>query len=348
MLSEGLNLNYLILKLTNRCNLNCYMCGQAYSGRKKEDDDLSFNNIKKQLLKIDTLKTVYLFGGEPLLYKEFVPLLELLGKKKVNILLSTNGILLHKFTQDIITNKVRDISISMDSYEADIFEKIRGKGTFKIVTKNLENLIHEREKMHSKYPYIGINFVVLPENFEKMIEFYDFVINHYPEINRVNFEFPMLTTFELGKKHELILKEEFSCNKTSWEWFYNRIPNFSNNDLDMIHSQIMVLNKNPKVSFIGPNSHDEIVNYFTQFNPVSPKMCYFPFRAVSVLPNGDVTFCVDYPDYILGNIHDDLLIKIWNNENSQKVRDYLKKNRSFPICARCPRQFLDDDFLMES
>jgi MoaA/NifB/PqqE/SkfB family radical SAM enzyme len=51
-----------------------------------------------------------------------------------------------------------------------------------------------------------------------------------------------------------------------------------------------------------------------------------------VLPNGDVSPCLGLP---VGNIMEQSILDIWNNEAFQQFRAILRKRRVLPICARC-------------
>jgi radical SAM protein with 4Fe4S-binding SPASM domain len=65
--------------------------------------------------------------------------------------------------------------------------------------------------------------------------------------------------------------------------------------------------------------------------------CLAPWFSVNINYNGDVHFCADYPDYITGNIKDENIQDIYNNEKSVKFRKVLKNSPDglFPACKRC-------------
>lgn len=43
------DISYLTLKLTNRCNMNCYMCGQNYARDELSLDDLPIEIIEWEI-----------------------------------------------------------------------------------------------------------------------------------------------------------------------------------------------------------------------------------------------------------------------------------------------------------
>lgn len=333
------DLKYLTLKLTNRCNLNCIMCGQVYSGQRAENDDLSFELIKRSLVDINTIEHVYLFGGEPLLYNNFIPLLEMLKDRKLPTLITTNGVILDQYTNEIIKNEVRNIEISIDSHKADVYEKVRGKGLYNKVLGNLEILINEKKRQNSKYPFININCVILPNNCKDLLEYYNFFEINYPEINKINFEFPMITTSEIGEKNEFVFKNEFGSNAESWKWFYNKLPMFTDHEIKLIYDQIEQLRLCSKAGVKGSMEYQGYLDTFTQSYLIPTRICEHPFSTITILPDGEVTFCADFPDYIVGNVKNHPLTEIWNCERAEKVRNYLLKNGNFPICSRCCHRY---------
>ena len=114
-LKETFNLDYRFLNgysflphtvridLTYRCNLRCKICfefGQdVHELIKKEEpqktENLPFDNVISFLEAISYFKpTVYLSGGEPLIYPRILELLEFIKKKNFYCLININGTLL--------------------------------------------------------------------------------------------------------------------------------------------------------------------------------------------------------------------------------------------------------------
>ena len=60
--------------------------------------------------------------------------------------------------------------------------------------------------------------------------------------------------------------------------------------------------------------------------------CPSPYKIPTILPDGTVLSCL-YNN--LGNILEQPLSALWNNEIAQKTRNYLDKNVKFLACGRC-------------
>ena len=57
---EKSRITYITLKVTNRCNMKCYMCGQTKVRDKLSKEDLPFELIKKRMDELDSIQTVYI------------------------------------------------------------------------------------------------------------------------------------------------------------------------------------------------------------------------------------------------------------------------------------------------
>lgn len=329
-------LTHLTLMLTYYCNMSCAMCGQVYSKRRvREHAYLPFDLIKKQIEECKNLKSVYLFGGEPLLYPEFDELVKYLYEKKLTIIMTTNGLEIHKHIKSII-NYVTDLSISIDSHIKSDFEKIRSFNTYEKVMSNYKLLLNECKKNDSKLQ-VGINIVVMKENCRYLLDVYDFFYKNSDGITRINYEVPIKINCVIGKKYQQICVEQFQINADSWMWFCDKIENFTDEELDIIERTFLKLRELPKVTFLAPHARlkDFLINKEITLNLT----CHFARHSCSILPNGDVTFCVDFPDYILGSIHTDTIESVFNNEKARIFREYFATKGNLPICQRCPRIF---------
>lgn len=326
--------------LTYHCNMSCAMCGQVYSKRRVgEYAYLPLEMIKSQIEDCHDLKSVYLFGGEPLLYPDFDELVKYLYEKKLTIIMTTNGLELHKHI-DSIANYVTDISVSIDSNIKADFESIRSKNTYEKVMDNYRLLIEECRKRNSNLQ-IGLNIVIMKENCRYLLELNEYFHKDIEEISRINYEVPIIINSRVGEEYRKICDGQFGVKADSWTWFCNKLEDFTNDEIDMIEQAVRQLKESPKVTFLAPTS--ELKKFLLNEENISNSICRFSYHSCSILPNGDVTFCVDFPDYILGSIHADNVVSIFDNKRARDFRVYFEENGNLPICQRCPRIFNDNN-----
>lgn len=120
--------DYLRLSLTDRCNLRCYYClPMNYRFNLRRSDLLSFEEIlriTKILLSLG-VRNVRLTGGEPLMRKGIIRLVQLLtGLKGLEELsITTNGTLLLNYLDDLRKLGIKRINISLDTLKRDRFIK---------------------------------------------------------------------------------------------------------------------------------------------------------------------------------------------------------------------------------
>ena len=126
----------LRISVTDRCNFRCRYCmpeelyGEAYEFLKK-DQVLSFEEIvrlTKIFIKLGVNK-VRLTGGEPLVRKNIETLISSISSldESVDLAMTTNGYLLNKFANILFSSGLKRLTISLDSLDNDIFQKMSGK-----------------------------------------------------------------------------------------------------------------------------------------------------------------------------------------------------------------------------
>jgi len=341
-------LNNLILILTYTCQLRCKMCGQVDAPEDAPNantirEQLDLDIIEKRIKEFPYLRTVYLFGGEPLVYRQIIPLLEFLKKQNIGTSFSTNGILLKKFAKDIIRSGVEMISVSLDSHTPRLHDEIRGmSGSLEKALEALDFFLEKRKEMKTKSLKVKIHFTIIPDNYDTMLDYYDYYIDRYPDIDVIKFAFPRFATQEMGKEYERVMHNEFHVQGLSWQGNFSvedYTKSYGSIDVNSLYYQISTLLKRPKTSVAGPVQLEEIREYFNEPGKQPQGRHCACFRSVAIQPNGDVVQCADYPDYVMGNIHDQSLQEIWMGEKSQAWKVYLKTNGNPGVLVKCSRLY---------
>ncbi|HHX48776.1 MAG TPA: GTP 3',8-cyclase MoaA [Clostridiales bacterium] len=168
----GRKIEYLRLSITDLCNLRCKYC-MPEKGIKKlpHDEILTFEqmvNVAKAAKKLG-IKKLRITGGEPLVKRNFIALLESISEIGFEDLgITTNGINLPKYIDDIKRLGVKRINISLDSLN---------KKTYQLITNHdeLDKALLGIDKSIEAGIKVKINTVMLKninENeFENLINF---------------------------------------------------------------------------------------------------------------------------------------------------------------------------------
>lgn len=124
--SYGRDINYLRVSVTKRCNLNCSYCG-AKNEAGEELTPIQIEKVVKAFAACGITK-VRLTGGEPLVRQDIIEIAKRIasinGIKK--IALTTNGIFLKKYAEELKSAGVTAINISLDTTDKEQFKAITG------------------------------------------------------------------------------------------------------------------------------------------------------------------------------------------------------------------------------
>ncbi|VVB87188.1 Coenzyme PQQ synthesis protein E [uncultured archaeon] len=131
------SLRYLLLNITDKCNLACRHC---YFGNKEnsEMDNEIFENTVSQFEAMGGLK-IMISGGEPLLHSGFWEFMEILPSYELRVVVLSNGTLIDKKAARKLSRYVHEVQVSIDGIHSH--DLLRGKGSYARSMKGISNLI---------------------------------------------------------------------------------------------------------------------------------------------------------------------------------------------------------------
>jgi cyclic pyranopterin phosphate synthase len=139
------NINYLRVSITDRCNLRCAYCmpKEGISGI-GHDDILRYEEILRivQVATGEGITKIRITGGEPLVRRgvaEFIASLRTIPEL-TDISLTTNGILLETYAEQLFAAGIRRINISLDSLNADKYTRITRGGDIDAVLRGIRKV----------------------------------------------------------------------------------------------------------------------------------------------------------------------------------------------------------------
>jgi len=171
--------DYLRLAVNEKCNLRCIYC-MPEKGVKllNKDQYLSKSEIKR-IISLFTqmgISKIRFTGGEPLLRKDITELIRYAKNEcKIDqVHLTTNGILLNKYIDQLSKAGLSGINISLDSLRPERFKKITRRDKLQQV---LDNIILVQD---SVIPSLKINVVFMRGfNDDELLDFVEFTkTNH--------------------------------------------------------------------------------------------------------------------------------------------------------------------------
>ena len=169
----GREINYLRVSVTDRCDFRCTYCMSENMTFLPKKDILSLEEIETicgMFIKLGT-KKIRLTGGEPLVRKGILNLIQNLGKKIGNgldeLTLTTNGSQLEKYAHFLKDNGINRVNVSLDHLDPVKFKEITRWG-------DLNKVLAGIEKVKSVGIKVKINTVALKDfnenNIVEMVE----------------------------------------------------------------------------------------------------------------------------------------------------------------------------------
>lgn len=183
--SYGRQIRDLRISVTDRCNFRCFYClpnGEPPLARK--ETILTFEEIVyiSEIFVSLGVEKIRLTGGEPILRKNLVDLVEKLSTLKPNLkdlALTSNGFDFHKHAENLKNAGLDRVTISLDSLKAEKFQQITG------VDKLSEVLAAIESAKENEFQPIKINAVIIRDcNDDELIDFAAFARD-----NDVSFRF---------------------------------------------------------------------------------------------------------------------------------------------------------------
>ena len=361
---------FVQLKVTNLCNLRCPMCAQwgdtgiyrsdgfpasATDGERERLRIRELIGLKRQLSLPDYVTLldqiapfqpiVSLFGGEPFLFPDLLPLVREIKKRGLTCTVITNGGRLEEKAGELVDAGIDSIAISIDGPPA-VHNRIRGqRDSFERAAAGVRAVARRREEAGSALPML-IAIVPITELNLTEIEPALEALRELP-LDTINVGLRWFVPKEAGARYEQVMRETFGIRAESWKGF-DFTWDGSNGDHGRHMTDLVKLLRGlrrrrlvdsaagkPWISFVPDVRADQVPAYFTDFDRVfGHDLCPVAWYFAQVEPDGEVCFCGDFPDYFIGNVRKQAFDEIWRGEKAQRFREKLARE-PLPICNRC-------------
>jgi len=361
---------FVQLRVTNLCNLRCKMCGQwgdtgiyradgfsasATDGEKERNRIRELIGAKRQLALSDYVRLldeiapaqpiISLFGGEPLLYPEILPLVREVKARGLTCTIITNGWRLEENARDLVEMGMDTIAVSIDG-PPEVHNRIRGKAdSFDRAAAGVRAIAQWRRKLGRALP---MQIAILPitelnmGDIPRAVE----VLRGLP-LDTINVGLRWFVPREAGADYERVMRETFGVPGDSWKGFdfdWSSVAHGKSEQMTELVRLLQSLHRRrfldstlgrPWVSFVPDVPANKVPEYFSDFSKTfGHSLCPVAWYFAQVEPDGEVCFCGDFPDYFIGNVRKQQFREIWTGERAWTFRRKLAKE-PLPICNRC-------------
>lgn len=336
---------YIVLGVNNVCNLHCKMCDV---GTQNTETNFAQNligsrplNMPLELFKkivdqtsasFPNAKLGYAFT-EPLVYPHLKESLQYAHQKGLQTTITTNALNLKRKTEDLLEGHISELFISLDGLEKT-HNYIRGnKNSFQKAIEGIEYI-----KSFKNAPEISIYCVITEWNYKELTDFVTFFADK--PIKHIGFMHQNFITQEVAESHNALYGNLYRATHSNIEE-----TDFTKIDLSILHAQIQNI-KRKKLPFkpsFSPEIEDleTLQTYYHKPEQKLGKTCNDIFTNVMIKSDGSVIpahgRCYNVS---MGNIYENTLKEIWNNQPYVQFRKKLKEAGGlFPACNRCCSAF---------
>jgi radical SAM protein with 4Fe4S-binding SPASM domain len=306
----------LQIEITTACNLRCTMCEHTFM--QQIGRHIKMNEFTKIIDENPNVQIINLTGiGEALLNPEFMKMVEYAKKKGIYVWFSDNFTLMTKERiEKILDAGVDYIVMSLDGATKETYEKIRVGANFEKVKENFKALMDERDKRKMVRPLMGINMVVVKDNYHEI----DDVVKVAHELKAEDLMYVS------------IVMSDNTGNLSLWDLKGEEIKPYYDNAKKTAEELGMNVLAWPTI----------------KLEKTEKTGCDYPWLNPYVGYNGDVLPCCYIPqmsdarmskENIMGNVLETPLKKIWNNEKYQEFRKKIKSKNPPTSCRQCAKWY---------
>ncbi len=297
------------IEITTLCNLKCTMCNHTYM--QETGGNMNLENFKKFIDTNSHLQKINITGiGEALMNRDFYDMVHYAKQKGIYVWFTDNMTLMNeKNAKKMLDSKIDLICVSLDGATKKTFENIRVGANFENLLENIKRVLKMRS---GKKPIVGINMVVMKENYEEIEKMVRLV-------HELNLDFLTFMTGYFGSKETQPLS----------------LDGIKKEDIDKAIADGVKTAKELGVKVIS----------WPKTEKSEKTGCSMPWTNPYITYGGDVLPCCFIPqelegrkrdENIMGNIYKDDFKTIWKSEKFTTFRKRMKNGEPPLSCKICP------------
>jgi len=343
-----LNSNYtaknpltLYWSINSVCNLRCKMCDVGTFNEEstffktlridRKLHEIDINVFKSVIDEVKHYKPfIAINSTEPLMYKPIASAIDYCSKHNLKSAITTGAYFLEKYAEDLAKAKLSRLNVSIDGPKK-IHNEIRGRDD--VFQKAIEG-IHKFKKysnLNNHNPEIIINYTITNLNYFCLNEF----IESIKDLTyvKVNFALMWFLSPEIVSNHNSVWGKKYNIQTSCFDEHVN--PNKVN--VKILYEQIKIIEKKPNINFLFNKNINWLNNFFYNSDKKinSSANCMASWFFTQILADGNVIVYSRCHNKSVGNINNEKLLNIWNNQPMKDWRKFIKNQKTMPMCARC-------------
>lgn len=340
------------IRITDMCNLRCHTCGQwgdqgflhcadLKTLKRAEVAPERYHELLEDLAKNGHFPSVYLWGGEPTMYKGWLEIIEHATKLGMPTSIATNATNVAKAAERLVEAPMFLCQISIDGPTPEVHNAARpaagGGDNFADIVNALGAINEVKRRTGRKLPLTASLTTISRANVGRLVDIYE---TFKDKVDLFVFYLSWWIDEASAKAHDRDFQSRFGfAPKLHWGW----VGDWTIKDYQTLNDQLEEVQRrsrsfnSPAVNII-PNitGVDNLRRYYNDHSATfGYNKCISIYQAVEIDSNGDMSPCRDYHDYVVGNVKEQTISEIWNNPAYRKFRSSLTTRGLMPACTRC-------------
>lgn len=341
------------IRITDVCNLRCHTCGQwgdrgflkscSLADLRKEEVPLErYIELLQDLHEHGHSPSVYLWGGEPMLYAGSVEIIEEAARLGMAPSIATNGTGLTRHAERLVEAPMFVVQISVDGPDSTIHNACRpganpSVDNFGTICGAIDRINELRKERGQRLPLIAALTTINNLNYNRLVDIYDVFRD---KVDVCVFYLAWWIDEHSAVRHSKDFEERFGFKPQK---HYGWVGSWRPPDYGVLSSQLKQLAalgsnlSGPAVVIMPPlTSPEDLEGYYTDHDSrFGFDKCVSIFSAVEINSNGDMSPCRDYHDFVVGNVKERTVTELWNSEPYRVFRKSLSEKGLMPVCTRC-------------
>lgn len=340
---------WIVLVVNNLCNLHCKMCdvGTGASdtifyrnliGAGHGNMTLAlFDRMLTQALEFPVRPRLSLSYTEPGIHPQVLDMITRAKSAGFYCSLTTNGFTLPRLAGPLVELGLDELFVSVDGTR-EVHNEVRGsKRSYDLLMQGMQAIAALKLRQHRSLPALNVVYVFTEQNYLTLVDLLEELRPVRPAqvvATLLNFIHP-----QSAELHNLRFRQRYPATVTNLHQV-----NLQAFALNALQRQIDAARNKAKALGIFLNlrprlqSEAELQSYFENVNePVAGNFCSDPWNMMMIQTNGEVIPAHGRCFHtVAGNLHNDSLRAIWNNQVMVDFRRALKKEGGLlPACVRC-------------
>lgn len=214
----------MMVEVTTKCNFSCVHCFRFSLHGRLRLGDMSramYRRVLDEASRIGVKKLIISGWGEPMVHPDILWMVEEAKSNRLEVNLNTNGYLIGDYADTLWKLKLDELTVSIDSPDPLLYERIRSGGDFESVSKGLERIKQLKIENLSAKPRVNIHFTLSALNghlVESMLDYASYIgacnliISNYIAISREDEIFSLIGRLDYKELFLKLGRLAFSAN----------------------------------------------------------------------------------------------------------------------------------------